>query len=113
MYDLKLKKNEKIELISDNTKIYTDKEIKEYTCIITNQRLLILDYPSSINNPMEDLRISGRMNYVRKKEVVTEINLKNINKIIQNKDYHEIILQNGQYINLNDDTIIDYINHNM
>ena len=75
MYDFKLNKNEEIKLISDNTIIYTAKEEKNITCIITNQRLLMLDYPSGIHNSAEDLRISGKMNYIRKKEIIEEIDL--------------------------------------
>ena len=75
MYDFKLEQNEEVKLISDNTIIYFDKESKNYTSIITNKRLLILDYPSGVHNSAEDLRISGRMTYIRKKEVISEIYL--------------------------------------
>ena len=40
MYNFKLNKNEEVKLISDRTKVYTAKEEKNVTCIITNQRLL-------------------------------------------------------------------------
>ena len=81
MYDFKLNKNEEIKLISDNTIVYTAKEEKNVTCIISNQRLLILDYPSGIYNSAEDLRISGKMTYIRKKEIAADINLKDITSI--------------------------------
>lgn len=106
MYDLKLNKNEEIKLISDNTIVYTATEERNVTCIITNQRLLILDYPSSIYNSAEDLRISGRVTYIRKKEVIGEMNLKDIETIIKETDYYKIKLKNKEYINLNDDEIV-------
>lgn len=109
MYDFKLNKNEKINLISDNTVIYTDTDKRNVTCIITNQRLLILDYPSGIHNSKEDLRISGKMTYIRKKEIICEIKLQNIISIIKKKDSHKIELNEG-FINLKDDEIIKYLN---
>ena len=78
MYNFELNIGEKIELISDNTMIYNGKESRVYTGIITNQRLLILDYPSNIHNSLEDLRISNKIYYIRKKEVIESINLKEI-----------------------------------
>lgn len=110
MYDFKLNKNEEVKLISDNTIVYTAKEEKNVTCIITNQRFLILDYPSGVHNSAEDLRISGKMNYIRKKEVIGEIGLKDIEAIVKEADYYRIELKNKEYININDDDIIEYLN---
>ena len=106
MYDFKLKNNEEIRLISDDTIIYTDNEEINVTCIITNQRLLILDYPSGIYNSAEDLRVSGKMTYIRKKEIVAEINLKDITSIIKENNYYRIELNNKSYINLSDEETI-------
>ena len=109
MYDFKLKNNEEIRLISDDTIIYTDNEEINVTCIITNQRLLILDYPSGIYNSAEDLRVSGKMTYIRKKEIVAEINLKDITSITKENNYYKIELNNKGYINLSDEEIIKYL----
>jgi hypothetical protein len=109
MYDFKLNKNEEIKLISDNTIVYTAKEDKNVTCIITNQRLLILDYPSGIYNSAEDLRISGKMTYIRKKEIAADINLKDITSITKENNYYKIELNNKGYINLSDEEIIKYL----
>ena len=110
MYDFTLNENEIINLISDNTIIYIkDKEIM-VSSIITNQRLLFFDYPSSIYNSMEDLRTSGKMTYIRKKEIIEEIYLKDIKTIVKEKDYYKIVLKNKGYININDDKIIEYLN---
>ena len=109
MYDFKLEQNEEIKLISDNTIIYFDKESKNYTSIITNKRLLILDYPSGVHNSAEDLRISGRMTYIRKKEVILEIYLNDMVSLENEKQFYKIILRNGKYLNINDDEIINYL----
>lgn len=109
MYDFKLDQNEEIKLISDNTIIYFDQEGKNYTSIITNKRLLILDYPSGVHNSAEDLRISGRMTYIRKKEVISEIYLNDMVSLENEKQFYKIILKNGKYLNINDDEIINYL----
>ena len=109
MYDFKLNREEKIKLISDNTIVYTGKEEKNVTCIITNKRLLILDYPSGVHNSAEDLRISGRMTYIRKKEVISEIYLNDMVSLENEKQFYKIILKNGKYLNINDDEIINYL----
>ena len=109
MYDFKLEQNEEVKLISDNTIIYFDKESKNYTSIITNKRLLILDYPSGVHNSAEDLRISGRMTYIRKKEVISEIYLNDMVSLENEKQFYKIILKNGKYLNINDDEIINYL----
>lgn len=110
MYDFDLNKNEKIKLISDDTVIYTDKGDENVTCIITNQRLLILNYPSVVHNSAEDLRISGKMTYIRKKEIIGEIDLKDIVSVEDAKQFYKINLKNGKYINLNNNEIINYLN---
>lgn len=109
MYDLKLHNSEEIKLISDDVVIYTPKEEIHVTGIITNQRLLILDYPSGIHNSAEDLRITGRMTYIRKKEVIGEIILTDIKALKKEKDYYKIELNNKEYININNDAIIEYL----
>ena len=99
MYDIKLEKNEQIILISDNT-IIND---KLYTSVITNKRLLILDYPSQYHNSKEELRILGRINYIKMKEVIFSKNLKEIKKIVNNKilfnDTEELIINDKDIIN--------------
>ena len=99
MYNIKLEKNEKIILISDNT-IIND---KLYTSIITNKRFLILDYPSQYQNSQEELRILGRLNYIKKKEVIFSQNIKDIKSITNNK----IIFTNKDNLNIKDDDIIN------
>lgn len=107
MYNIKLNKNEKINLISDSTIIYKDNNSSIYTSIITTNRYIILDYPSDIFNVKEDLRIIGRLNYIKQKEIIFETNLKNIINIKKGKKYYKIILSNNNYILIKDNKVIN------
>lgn len=109
MYDIKILDNEKIELISDDTFVYTPNGDKTCSSIVTNIRYLILDYPSKIYNSMEDLRISGKITYIKKKEVILSININDIDKIEKDNDYHKILLNSKEYILINDNEIINYL----
>ena len=104
MYDLKLNKNEKIVIISDNTQILNQNH--EYTTIITNERLLILDYPSNYHNSKEELRILNKMNYIKTKEIILEIKLSQINDIKTKDDNATITFKDGQYITIKDNEIL-------
>lgn len=109
MYDLILKENEKVKLISDNTIIYTNSDNKLYTTIITNQRLLFLDYPSQMYNSSEDLRLSGKINYIRKKEIIEAIELEDIISIEKETYNYRINIKNNKYLYIKDDEIINYL----
>ena len=110
MYNYELKKGEELVLISDNTKVYTKDNVLLCTSIITNLRLIILDYPSGLYNSEEDLRTSGRWNYVRQKEIIFETNLSNILNIKKEKDYYKITFKNKEYILIKDEEIIKCLN---
>jgi len=81
MYDLNLTKGEEIMLICDDALI----KDKLYSAIITNRKLYILDYPSKLYNSEEDLRASGRLNLVKKKEVIFSSYIKDIKAISKDK----------------------------
>jgi len=102
MYNFKLLNNENIKKIIDDVLIY--KNNKLYSFIITNKRLLVFDYPSGYHNSMEDLRISGKINYIKMKEIIFERNV---------DDIKEITEKNGKYfIMFNDDSFIEIGNKN-
>ena len=112
MYNLTLQENEEIKLISDNTTIYNKilEPIKySQTSIITTNRFLILDYPSLINNPKEELRIIGKLNYIKQKEIIFEIELKNIISIEPKRNYYQINISKDKYIIIDDQEIIKYL----
>ena len=70
---------------------------------------MFLDYPNAINNSMEDLRISGKINYIRKKEIVTEVYLSDIDKVVNENDDYKIILKNKQYIIMDSYVVIELL----
>ena len=98
MYDIKLLDNEKIKLINDDFELVVYEEIKKYTVIITNIRLLILDFPDSIKNSNEDLRISQRLYYIKKKEIIFDIKLEEIKEIVKDDKFIKIYISNEEYL---------------
>jgi len=55
---------------------------------------------------MEDLRISGKITYIKKKEIIFSIFLNDIDKIVKDSDYDKIMFKNGEYILINDNDIV-------
>ena len=99
MYEFDKLNNEKIILISDDSFLKVDENWKNISSIVTNKRLILLDYPSNINNYEETLRVSRGMDYVRKKEVLFNINLDEIIKMEMDGKY---LLKDGNYFHLKD-----------
>ena len=110
MYNIVLEEKEEIKLISNNTIVYNKEEII-CTSIITNKRYLILDYPSDLYNPKEDLRILNKLNYIKQKEIIFEIYLDKILSIEKEKEYYKINISKDNYILINDLDIINYLNN--
>ena len=105
MYNFKLEKDEEIILISDNTKVLNKDNY--FSSIITNKRLLILDYPSSYHNSMEELRIMNKMNYIKMKEIIFSQDLNSIKDITNKNNYYEIIFNDNTKIVIDDESIIN------
>lgn len=106
MYDFELGKNEKIKLISDD--VIVGPQDKLCTVIITNKRLLVLAYPSMLYNAAEDLRMIGRINTIKMKEIIFETNIDNIKKICKENNYSKYILVDNNYILLESEEITNY-----
>ena len=111
MYNLKLNKNEKIILIDDYVLIKNNSEY--LTVIITNKRLLVLDYPSQVYNSNEDLRISGRLNYIKMKEIILERKLTEISKITDDSKYSKIIFNDETYLELKSKDVTTKLKENL
>ena len=109
MYDFKLLDNEKIKIIKDNSKIYEKNNYENYTIIITNLRLLVLNYPSNINNSMEDLRSSQRLFYIKKKEVIFEIDLNKILKFEISKNILKLFISKENYLIIKDNSLLNFL----
>lgn len=95
MYNFKKLKNEHIELIEDNCILLYEEKEKNISVILTNMRLILLDYPNGTDY-QETLRISKGVNYMRNKEEFFFVNLSDIINI-ENGKYS---LKNGNYFNL-------------
>ena len=110
IYNFDLLNDEEIKLIDDNVLIYKDNKL--YTFIITNKRLLVLDYPSGLYNSMEDLRISGKMNYIRMKEIIFERNLDDIKLISNDSGKIKISFMDDNFIEFKSDDVYKAIIRN-
>ena len=105
MYDFKLNSKEKIVLIDDDV-VFKNKP--EYlTIIITNERLLVLDYPSILYNSNEDLRASGRLNYLKMKEVILSKKLTEIKTIETISEYSKIVFTDDTYLEIKAKEVIN------
>lgn len=104
MYEFKKIKDEEILFISDNTILRKENIDYNISTILTNKRLLLLDYPSSINNYQEVLRTVQSQEYIKKKEVILSINITEINSIIE-ENYDKYYLNNNNYFLLKDENL--------
>lgn len=113
MYNYKLLDGEEVILISDNSLLKKDNDNLNISTILTNKRLILLDYPNPVNNYEEALRTSRNMDYIRQKEELYSVPLEQIKTIYQEDNYDKYILNNGDYFFLNDkdikEKIIEYI----
>ncbi len=105
MYEFQKLENEEIIIISNKSILKVDNEERIISTILTNQRLLLFDDPSSINNYQETMRISRGANYIKQKEVILDVNLNDIVSIIEEEKYDKFILTNTNYFYLKDDKI--------
>lgn len=103
MYNFNLINDEEIRLIVDDVSTYKDNKL--FTFIVTNKRLLVLDYPSGLYNSMEDLRISGKMNYVRMKEIILERKLSDIKNVYEVDNKKRITFIDDSFIEFDSDDI--------
>lgn len=68
MYDFEKIPGEYIISIVDDVILKENEKERNISVILTNKRLLFLDYPSGVNNYEEMVRISRGINYMRKKK---------------------------------------------
>lgn len=114
MYDIPLLENEKIKHIIDDVKIYEKDNYNTYSIVLTNIRLLILNDPSSVANSLEDLRCIGRISYIKKKEIIFKVYIKDIIKIEKNSNNElKIYFKENNYIIINDPNSQNILNHIM
>lgn len=110
MYEFEKLKDEEILLISDNTILKKEEKEVNISTVVTNKRLLLLDYPSSVNNYEEALRTTRNQEYLKKKEIILEVNLSDIKEIIE-EDYDKYLLSNNNYFYMKDNEVKNKINN--
>lgn len=92
MYNFDLLLDEKLINVFDDVLVIGDEGERVTSMALTNKRLLFLDYVN--DNLMDALRITGKLNLVRTKEVYYYINLDDIS-FIDNNDYCVIKINDG------------------
>ena len=92
MYNFELMDDEKVIRIFDEVFIKQGENEKNTAIILTNKRLLFLDY-INVNEGLEVLRIARGADYIKYKETYYQIDLNDIVDIIKNQ-YYQVILKN-------------------
>ena len=75
IYNFNKLDNEEILLISDESVLKKADNEEEISTIVTNKRLILLDYPEESNNYEEAMRTSRGADYVLQKEPILIIDL--------------------------------------
>lgn len=92
MYNFELIDNEEVIKIFDEIFLKQGENEKITTIILTNKRLLFLDY-LVLNEGLEVLRIAKGADYIKYKDVYYQIDLNDIVNIISS-EYYQVILKN-------------------
>lgn len=106
MYNFNFLRDEKLIQVFDDIWIKVNDKEKITTIALTNKRLLFLDYDN--NDYRENLRISGKLNYIRYKEVYYMVKLENI-KNMANNDTYIINLIDGRNIEFDNEELYHLI----
>ena len=103
MYDINLLKEESVISIIEEVILKKEDNPHQITVVITNKRLIFLDYPALEHNFEEDLRISRGVDYLKKKEEIYSVYLKDIKEIIEGKEYNKYNLSDSNHFYLYDE----------
>lgn len=110
IYNFNKLDNEEILLISDEVILKNDNVDITISTIVTNKRLILLDYPKKSNNYEEAMRTSRGVDYVIKKEPILIVNLEDINEISRENNYDKYVLNTSNYFYLSNNEIKTKIN---
>lgn len=105
MYNIDLKENETIIYNNDDVQVLKDNQIVEVSVVVTNNRLIILQDGNKLGNMNSVLRTTKSVGFVPNREVIFEISLSEIIKIIPG-EYSKIVLSNNTFIQISDENII-------
>ena len=108
MLEYILLEKEEIKLLSDKSLLRVENKEIPITTLITNQRMLLFDYPKD----EESFRSGPQINPIvrMKKEIILETRLSEIEKIIETDKGSKYVLKNGNYFYLTDSKITSYVN---
>lgn len=107
MYNFELIDNEKVIKIFDEVLIKQEDNQKITTIVLTDKRLLFLDYVTP-NEGSEVLRIARGANYIKYKEVYYQIDLNKIVDITK-KEYYQVILENKKTFEFDNDELYNLL----
>lgn len=105
MFNLKLLDDEEIKLIDNDVLLKIDSNYINVTVIITNKRLLILDYPKGL----DVLKFGKMINYPEKKEIFFECNLDDITFVLEENDFDKYMVKDKWYFYLQSDEVRNYL----
>lgn len=109
MYEFQKLVDEEILFITDDTVLKKANNDIKVSLVVTNKRLLLLDYPSKVNNYQENLKGARVLNYLSKKEVILEVFLCDIDVIEKADDYDKYVLKNGNYFFIRNSEVRKYV----
>lgn len=96
MYNFELMNNEEIVKIFDEIFVKQGKNEKNTTIILTNKRLLFLDYITP-NEGLEVLRIARGADYIKYKEIYCQIDLNDLVNVVKGEYYKAILKDNNSF----------------
>lgn len=107
MFDFELLKQEKIELVSNDTLLRYHDEIEKVAVMITNQRFLIFWLPKDL----ELFRVGRVIDSFKQKrmELILKIEINHIDKIIIGKSFDKYFLKDSNYFYLQDEFVRNYL----
>lgn len=109
MYDIDLEKNEDVVKIFEDIFIKQGDNEKYTTIILTNKRMLFLDYLAP-NEGNEVLRVARGANYFRYKEIYYQFNLDNIKSVSESgESLYKVILDNKMTFEFDNDDLYDLL----
>lgn len=107
MYNFELTNNEEVIKIFDEIFIKQGENEKNTTIVLTNKRLLFLDYITP-NEGLEVLRIARGADYIKYKDVYYQIHLNDIESIIKDK-YYQVVLKNKIIFEFEDEELYNLL----
>jgi hypothetical protein len=100
MYEFDKLNGEIIKLITDDAYLLKNDKKVNISVIVTNKRLILLDYEDGSNDYEEALRTGMNGSYIRKKRPILLVNHNDISYIKETKYYDKYYLNNDNYFNL-------------